>query len=689
MGGDWLNRAGALARSHPAAIAATLALVSSVSAWVYAGVRSALVDLAASNLQSLVDSEVLAVQTWIGEKRLNVSRWALDPRLVELTEQLVAAAQRGDAPLHEACAGAPGAALVQAIDQLRLEDAAAAMHLIAPDARILAARDPALCGRRVAPAQWADLAPMFKASAQFGVTRLESERLGVPVANESPKIWIAAPVRDGGGSVIAVLDIGKSAAERFARLFAAAAVGASGESYAFDRRGVLLTESRFVDALVARGDLRPGESSVLRQRLFDPESVGEPQPTRLVAQALAGLTAQPPRLRGDVLTPYPTYYGERVVGAWRWLDEHDFGIAVEVSEQEAFAPLRRVELAFLALGAVVGSVTFGFVVALLRMQRMAAEVEAAQQVGNYELFEEIGSGGVARVHRAQHRLLKRPTAVKIIHLHKSNDELLSRFDREVRLASQLMHPNTIEIYDYGRTPEGLPFYAMELLNGLTLEQIVAASGPLPAARVVHTLRAIAGSLSEAHERGLVHRDVTPANIMLCRKGGLYDVPKLLDFGLIKDTRATETRDLTRALRVLGTPSYMAPERIEEPGNADPRADLYALGAVGFYALAGKPPFEGDTDLALAYRVVNTPAPRVAGLAPHPVPAELDDLIARCLAKSPADRPATAAEVAVVLDRLLVAAPWTNEQARAWWFAQDAAAQRAASPADDYLPARPA
>jgi len=180
------------------------------------------------------------------------------------------------------------------------------------------------------------------------------------------------------------------------------------------------------------------------------------------------------------------------------------------------------------------------------------------------------------------------------------------------------------------------------------------------------LRGIAGSLSEAHARGLVHRDIKPANVMLCRRGGQDDVVKVLDFGLVKDTRAPHTRDLTRALRVLGTPAYMAPERIEQPDSADARSDLYALGAVGFFLLTGKAPFDGDSDLALAYRVVHTPAPRASSAAAAAVPPELDELVARCLAKSVEDRPASAAEVAAELDRLLVAAPWTNLQARAWW-----------------------
>ncbi|MBS1162919.1 MAG: serine/threonine protein kinase [Burkholderiaceae bacterium] len=671
MAADWLARAGVLARRHPAAIAAALALVTSLGAWVYSGVRSALVDLAAANLHWLADSESMAVRTWIGEKQLNVVRWARDPRVSQVAEQLLAAAHRGEDALRQACTGAAGARLVQLIDALRLEEAAAAIHLIDRDGRVLAARDTGKCAMQVAPALRAAFEPALQGRPQFAASRFEAERIGVLVPADAPKIWISAPVRDGAGEVIAALDIGKPADERFARLFAAAGIGATGESYAFDGRGMLLTESRLREALVERGALRPGESAVLRQRLDAPQADGEPQPIRLVAQALAGLDASPPRLQGELLQPYTTYHGERVVGAWRWLEPHGFGIAVEVSEAEAFAPLRRIELAFLGLGALVGAVAFGFLVALLRMQRMAEEVAEAQRVGNYELLEQVGQGGMARVYRAQHRLLKRPTAVKIIDLAMTSDELLARFDREVRLASQLMHPNTVEVFDYGRTPEGQPFYAMEFLDGLTLQEVVDQHGPLPPARAAHALRGIAGSLSEAHTRGLVHRDIKPANVMLCRRGGEDDVVKVLDFGLVKDTRSPHTRDLTRALRVLGTPAYMAPERIERPDSADARSDLYALGAVGFYLLAGKAPFDGDSDLALAYRVVHTPAPRASSAAPEPVPAGLDELIARCLAKSVQQRPATAAEVAAELDRLLAGAPWTNQQARAWWEAHEA------------------
>jgi len=662
---SWPKRLVELARRRPFEIAAALVTVAAVTLWIYGGVHAALAQLASQNLRTLVNSEVLALEVWIGEKRLNVQRWAADPRVVEAAERLVAQAAKGEAALQAACRGTDGAKLMAAIDVLRQRDVAAAVHLIDRDGRIIADRKGAACGVVLGPEKREVFSPVFAGDVRFSATRTEVERIGVTASDRDPKVWIAAPVMNAQGELIAVLDIGKPARERFSQLFESARSGNSGESYAFDLRGRLLTESRFRRQLEEGGRLRPGESSILALQLTEPDmDFGAPQLSRLVGMAIAAHGRG--EVSGELPSPYANYVGNRVVGAWHWLDEYGFGIAVEVSEVEAFAPLARLDVAFFALGSMVGLAAFGLVVTLLRMQRMARQVEAAKQVGNYELFEEIGSGGIARVYRAQHRLLKRPTAVKIIQLHQSTDELLARFDREVRLCSQLMHPNTIEIFDYGRTPDGLPFYAMELLDGATLQQMVDQYGPFDAARTVHVLRGVAGSLAEAHERGLVHRDVTPANIMLCRKGGLYDVAKLLDFGLIKDTRGEHTRDLTRALRILGTPSYMAPERIERPGSADFRSDLYALGAVAYFLLTGRPPSEGTTDLSLAYHVVHTVPEAVESVAKGPVPAALAALVTSCLAKRPEDRPQTAAIICEMLDRLAIDHPWTQSAARSWW-----------------------
>ena len=666
----WPGRLAALARRRPLEIALGLLAIAGLTLWIYVGVHGALRELAAQTLRTLVAGEQAVLDAWVGEKRLNVQRWAADARVVEVAERLLLAAGHGPEALRAACAGADGARLIEAIDRLRLTDVAASVHLIDRDGRIVAARDPAKCGHVIDPAQREVFAPVFGGASRFTASLSSTERVGVADPDRAPKVWIAAPVVNEAGEAIAVLDIGKPARERFAALFEALRTGRTGEGYAFDGSGRLLTESRFRAELEESGRLRAGQSAILALRLQDAEDDGaEPRLSRLVAVALAARGAGGAG-SGEILEPYVNYVGERVVGAWRWLDDYGFGVAVEIAENEAFAPLARLNLVFAVLGTLVGLAVFGLVVTLLRMQQMAREVEAASraatQVGNYELFEEIGAGGVARVYRAQHRLLKRPTAVKIIQLHQSTDELLARFDREVRLCSQLMHPNTIEIFDYGRTPEGLPFYAMELLDGATLQQLVEQHGPFSAARVVHVLRGLAGSLAEAHERGLVHRDVTPANVMLCRKGGLVDVTKLLDFGLIKDTRGEHTRDLTRALRILGTPAYMAPERIERPESADFRSDLYALGAVGYFMLAGRPPLQASTDLSLAYHVVNTVPPPIAEEVESPVPTELAALIMGCLAKRADDRPQTAAQIGELLDRIALAHPWPQALARAAW-----------------------
>ena len=236
----------------------------------------------------------------------------------------------------------------------------------------------------------------------------------------------------------------------------------------------------------------------------------------------------------------------------------------------------------------------------------------------------------------------------------------------MQLASQLLHPNTVAIYDFGRTREGQPYYVMEYLDGVTLAELVAHSGPVPPGRAIHILRQVAAALREAHLRGLVHRDVKPENVMLCRRGE-DDVVKLLDFGLVKNLERADTRDITKQLNILGTPRYMAPERLLNPADVDVRADIYALGAVGYFLLTGKPIFDGDDSLAISNQVLHAPAPRVSAINAS-VPDALDALIAACLEKDRALRPQTAQAVVEALDRLSSRLAWTQPDAVAWWAA---------------------
>ncbi|MEM9187922.1 MAG: serine/threonine-protein kinase, partial [Myxococcota bacterium] len=235
------------------------------------------------------------------------------------------------------------------------------------------------------------------------------------------------------------------------------------------------------------------------------------------------------------------------------------------------------------LAVAVSRVTFG----------LRSEVQAAKRLGQYTLVEKIGEGGMGWVYRGHHAMLRRDTAIKIMSDPADGGKTARRFEREVRLTARLSHPNTVTVFDYGRTKDGLFYYAMELIDGATLQDIVEKTGPMEPSRVVHVLRQVASALGEAHDLGLIHRDIKPTNIMLARVGGIRDVAKVLDFGLVRDLDASGgTR--SEANTVVGTPDYMAPELINNPDEVDHRADLYALGAVGYYLLTGQRLFEAGS-----------------------------------------------------------------------------------------------
>ncbi|MEA2752100.1 MAG: eukaryotic-like serine/threonine-protein kinase [Myxococcales bacterium] len=306
-------------------------------------------------------------------------------------------------------------------------------------------------------------------------------------------------------------------------------------------------------------------------------------------------------------------------------------------------------------GAAISRVVYG-----LRVQ-----VKSAMQLGDYTLEQKIGEGAMGVVYRARHAMLRRPTALKLLATSRSDSVAAKRFEREVQQTSRLTHPNTIAIYDYGHTRDGIFYYAMEYLDGMTLSQVCDESGPQPAGRVIHILSQAARALDEAHSIGLIHRDVKPANIFLCVRGGLYDFVKVLDFGLVKEVAARET-SASELNMIAGTPLYMAPETIARPEEVDLHVDIYALGAVGYFLLTGEPPFKGKSTIevyhAHLYEQPQSPSDRLGKV----VPAELEKLVTACLAKSPRDRPKSAGELADLLDVMQAAHPWSKADAKAWW-----------------------
>jgi serine/threonine protein kinase len=281
------------------------------------------------------------------------------------------------------------------------------------------------------------------------------------------------------------------------------------------------------------------------------------------------------------------------------------------------------------------------------------------------LDEKLGEGGMGVVYRAHHDMLQRPTAVKFLGFEKTNDQTIARFEREVQLTSRLTHPNTIAIYDYGRTPEGIFYYAMEYLEGINLEDLIKQHGPQPEGRVISILQQVCGSLAEAHSIGLIHRDIKPANIILTQRGGLSDFVKLLDFGLVKALDSRKDSTLTTAGSLTGTPLYMPPEAIQQQ-QIDVRSDLYSLGAVGYFMLTGTPVFDGENVLKiLQQHVMDAPEPPSRRMS-REISSEFERVLLMCLAKSPDDRPKGAAELAEALSALTMSRPWTRQDADRWW-----------------------
>jgi eukaryotic-like serine/threonine-protein kinase len=292
----------------------------------------------------------------------------------------------------------------------------------------------------------------------------------------------------------------------------------------------------------------------------------------------------------------------------------------------------------------------------------------ARVLGQYTLENKIGEGGMGVVWRASHALLRRPTAVKLLAPQRAGEHAIRRFEREVQLTAGLTHPNSVAIYDYGRTRDGVFYYAMEFLDGTDLERLVADHGPQQPGRVVHVLSQICGALAEAHDLGLVHRDVKPANILLSPRRNEHEVAKVVDFGLVRSIEIDVTRSASVSAinTVTGTPLYMAPEAILTPESIDARSDLYALGAVAWFLLVGRPPFEGNSVVEVCVKHVHEAPLRPSVALGKPIPSDLEDIVLSCLAKRRESRPTDARALRSKLEACTAAGQWTGQEAAEWW-----------------------
>ncbi len=342
-----------------------------------------------------------------------------------------------------------------------------------------------------------------------------------------------------------------------------------------------------------------------------------------------------------------------------WLS--DAACSMMLGQNSQFAVELAIEMAVAFGSAVIGVRTIGI---------LRREAYTAKQLGQYRLLERLGAGGMGEVFLAEHELMKRPCAIKLIRPEKMGDPtVLKRFELEVRATAKLSHWNCIAIYDYGHAKCGTFYYVMEYLPGMNLGDTVKQFGSLPASRVIYLLRQACDALREAHLAGIVHRDIKPANIFCAQRGGLFDVVKVLDFGLAKPIDQDSSVHLTQEGTITGSPHYMSPEQVMGEQQLDGRSDIYSLGAVAYFLLTGQPPFNDAKTMRVLFAHANDPPTPPRDLNPE-IPVDIQQVVLRCLAKKVEDRYQDAGELMTALSACDDANRWTRDDSTRWWRGRD-------------------
>jgi hypothetical protein len=623
-------------------IALALALLlAAVGYWLHRSIQRSLQKNLADQLQATLESNIAAVTNWLQLQQQAVRGWAKHPELREDFTALVQLAQSSEISLDGLRASELHRGLLELLlPLLKSEEVRAINGTDHAGLLVFTSRDTLKERYRLTPQGTKVIAPVFLGQSivlppTIGRTLVENE---IPGIVDKPMILVGSPVENSQGRVIGGLFATIESGQEFARLLTLGRAGEHGDNYAFGAKGQLLS--------LHPEDVRPPTERTLAD---------------VVAEAISSTNGIKMNLTG-----YKNHRGARVVGAAEWVDQYGFGVASEIEYDAAYAALNHVRRLFGSLfGLLVLASTIAFISSLSAI-RLKREIGVARQLGQYTLEELIGEGGMGKVYRARHALLRRPTAVKVLDSHQAGAGAIARFEREVQLASSLTHPNTVEIYDYGRTDDGVFYYAMEYLPGITLDCLVKRYGPLGIARMLYLFRQILASVAEAHDLGLIHRDIKPSNIILCRRGGQWDFVKVVDFGLAKDLTFKLAPQITQVGLISGTPLYIAPECLEDPDNCSTKSDIYALGVVAFYLVTGRDLFLGDSSLEVLQNVSSDTPPRASDIVGAKVPRVLDDLIFQCVAKNPAERPGSVHEMLSVVDSLSVDYVWTQDNARTWW-----------------------
>lgn len=654
-------------------------LLSIIAVTIRRAIEATMTENLQSQLQTLLDVDSAMLDSWAKVQMSIATSLANDQRIRESVATILVEQEERDEDGLRRTESETQKLLHKQVSPTMSSHSYAGYFIANKNRRVIASSHEELLGKKDIQ-QYANflgrvLAGETVICPPFGSTIMmkdENDKLRSGV----PTMFVCAPVRDANFEVIAVLGLRIRPELEFTRILQLGRFGESGETYAVNKTGLLVSNSRFDEALILLGILpdQPDAHSIVNLQIRDPQgdltSGFRPKQRRSELPLTKSAAAIAAGTSGMDMTGYRDYRGVRTVGAWKWLPKYEIGVITEVDVAEAFRPLnilRRTFWALYALLVLCSIAVFIFTVIIERLRRNAqkAEIEA-QQLGQYTLERKLAAGGMGVVYKGHHAMLRRETAIKMLDVDKVNDASIARFEREVQITCQLNHPNTVAIYDYGRTPEGNFYYAMEFLDGINLQTLVDRFGPQPEGRVISILTQVCGSLFEAHSLGLVHRDIKPANIMLNRRGGVADVIKVLDFGLVKAIDEKKKTESTSDNTLTGTPLYMAPEAIQAPNTVDSRSDLYAVGAVGYFLLTGRPVFEATGLVELCRQHVEAIPVAASERLGKPVSEELEHALLACLDKSRNKRPATARDLAQLLTRCPTAGTWTMDEAEAWW-----------------------
>ncbi len=638
-------------------------LLAAVGYGIRSAIERTMKESLQSQLQTTLNIERSMLETWLKVQESNAESLANDKHVRDVAAEILAEAhtivgtEASQAGELQQAVRAPLSALHARLSQEL--SAGMSAHgfgrfiLADKQQRIVAATSPELIGQTIPEYEVflnRALEGQVTVSPPFAsVVRLKDDRGRMRTG--TPTMFVCAPVRDSNFQVVAALGLRMRPEREFTRILHLGQFGKSGETYAIDKTGLLVSSSRFDEDLILLGLLPDLDDShsILTLSARDPggnlEDGFRPRVRRSELPLTKAAAAATAGSSGVDVDGYNDYRGVPVVGAWQWLPKYDIGLITEIDHAEAYRPLTILKRAFFAifgLLALSSVAIFVFTLVVARLQRDAqkAAIEA-KNLGQYRLDEKIGAGAMGAVYRGHHAMLRRPTAIKLLNVDKVNEESIQRFEREVQFTSQLNHPNTVAIYDYGRTPEGVFYYAMEFLDGIDLQTLVDRYGPQPESRVIHILKQMCGSLYEAHSLGLVHRDIKPANVMLNRRGGEADIVKVLDFGLVK--AIDDAKQSRQSGGLSGTPLYMSPETIQTPDLVDARSDIYAVGAVGYFLITGQPVFNATSLVDLCQQHVSTVPDSPTQRLGRAVSPELESALLACLEKKRASarrRPAT-------------------------------------------------